>query len=104
MARRADRHFAAKSPEAADLDARDRNGAYKGPCEVRHLPLGVCGDDLVAERQPPAKGQVWARGPERVRITWVSPLFVTFLELARGGRLRRINRPQFLRTSRRIAE
>ena len=84
--------------------AQERNGEYHGTCAVRHLPLGVCGDDLIVERQPPAPGQLWARGPERVRIVRVNPLHITFRELGRGHALRRVNRPLFLRTSRRITE
>lgn len=92
------------TPESA-AEAHARNGEYRGPATVRHLPPGVCGADLSATRKEQIKpGQIWRRGDQRVRITSVMGNDVRFLELLPPRGQRRVPRVQFLRTSHREVE
>ncbi len=102
MARRADLQFMVRGLEcpAPSRDAQARNGEYSGPCRVRVLPPGVCGADLARARQIRlAVGQVWLRGPQRVRITRVEAREVWFRELTLGSALRHQARWFFLSES-----
>lgn len=89
------RDFEVSSPEA-----RARNGVYRGTAKVRRLPPGVCGRDLDRARALRiAAGQVWLRGPQRVRVTRVASHFIWFRELTLGTALRRQPRWLFMSES-----
>ena len=89
------REFEISSPEA-----RARNGPYCGTARVRTLPPGVCGRDLDRARALRiAAGQIWLRGPQRVRVTRVASHFSWFRELTLGTALRRQPRWLFMSES-----
>jgi len=102
MARRADLQFMSRGLDfpAPSREARARNGAYRGPARVRELPPGVCGADLARAREVRMRaGQVWLRGPQRVRITRLTQRDVWFRELSYGHSLRHAPRWFFLTES-----
>lgn len=102
MARRAEIPFLVRGLDfpAPSREARARNGAYRGTARVRVLPPGVCGADLARARGIAlAPGQVWLRGPQRVRIVRVTKTKVWFRELTLGTALRHAARWFFLTES-----
>lgn len=102
MARRADLQFMVRGLDfpAPSREARARNGEYRGPARVRVIPPGVRGADLARARAVvPEAGQVWLRGPQRVRLTRVTAREIWFRELTHGHALRHAPRWFFLNES-----
>lgn len=102
MARRADIPASARGLDFAVSTpaARARNGRYRGPAKVREIPPGVTGADLARSRRVAlAVGQIWRRGPQRVRIARLTREDVWFRELSHGRALRRAARWFFLSES-----
>ena len=97
---------------AHDPAAAARNGAYKGPLPVQHVPAALSGKDLGPEIVP-APGQVWRRGVQRVRVVRLEPAapptrrcstrfpagWVVFLDLTHRGGQRRMREDLFVRSS-----
>jgi hypothetical protein len=103
MARRADPqfHVFGFDEPVPSSEARARNGVYRGTATVRHLPPGVFGTELRrALHTRLARGQVWIRGEQRVRVTRFTNESVWFRELSHGRALRRLARWQFISTGR----
>lgn len=83
---------------------------YEGAGVVRTIPPGVSGDQLVVQHKGEiAKGSIWLRGRQRVRVEQVTTkesrqagpalIRVQFRELSYGRRLRSMPRGSFLQNA-----